>query len=146
MTPQAREAILAADRVVGYLTYLDLIKDLIEGKETVGTAMMQEVDRCQQPVDLAVEGHQVVVVSSGDSGVYGMAGLVLELANKVTAEKRPSVDIVPGLSAVNVAASVLGAPLMHDFAVISLSDLMTPWDLIKKRADLCAQGDMVISL
>ena len=71
MTPQAREAILAADRVVGYLTYLDLIKDLIEGKETVGTAMMQEVDRCQQAVDLAVEGHQVVVVSSGDSGVYG---------------------------------------------------------------------------
>ncbi|MBS5148907.1 MAG: precorrin-3B C(17)-methyltransferase [Veillonella sp.] len=123
MTPQAREAILAADRVVGYLTYLDLIKDLIEGKETVGTAMMQEVDRCQQAVDLAVEGHQVVVVSSGDSGVYGMAGLVLELANKVPAEKRPSVDIVPGLSAVNVAASVLG-----------------------KRADLCAQGDMVISL
>ena len=146
MTPQAREAILAADRVVGYLTYLDLIKDLIEGKETVGTAMMQEVDRCQQAVDLAVEGHQVVVVSSGDSGVYGMAGLVLELANKIPAEKRPSVDIVPGLSAVNVAASVLGAPLMHDFAVISLSDLMTPWDLIKKRADLCAQGDMVISL
>ena len=77
MTPQAREAILAADRVVGYLTYLDLIKDLIEGKETVGTAMMQEVDRCQQAVDLAVEGHQVVVVSSGDSGVYGTAWQVL---------------------------------------------------------------------
>lgn len=132
MTPQAREAILAADRVVGYLTYLDLIEELIKGKETVGTAMMQEVDRCQQAVDLAVEGHQVVVVSSGDSGVYGMAGLVLELANKVPADRRPSVDIVPGLSAVNVAASVLGAPLMHDFAVISLSDLMTPWDLIKK--------------
>lgn len=120
MTPQAREAILGADRVVGYLTYLDLIKDLIEGKETVGTAMMQEVDRCQQAVDLAVEGHKVVVVSSGDSGVYGMAGLVLELANKVPAEQRPQVDIIPGLSAVNVAASVLGAPLMHDFAVISL--------------------------
>lgn len=146
MTPQAREAILAADRVVGYLTYLDLIADLIEGKETVGTAMMQEVDRCQQAVDLAVAGHRVVVVSSGDSGIYGMAGLVLELANKVDAAKRPSVEIIPGLSAVNVAASVLGAPLMHDFAVISLSDLMTPWDLIKKRASLCAEGDMVIAL
>lgn len=146
MTPQAREAILDADRVVGYLTYLDLIKDLIEGKETVGTAMMQEVERCQKAVDLAVEGHKVVVVSSGDSGIYGMAGLVLELANKVPAEQRPQVDIIPGLSAVNVAAAVLGAPLMHDFAVISLSDLMTPWDLIKKRADFCAQGDMVISL
>lgn len=146
MTPQAREAILVADRVVGYLTYLDLIADLIEGKETVGTAMMQEVDRCQQAVDLAVAGHRVVVVSSGDSGIYGMAGLVLELANKVDAAKRPSVEIIPGLSAVNVAASVLGAPLMHDFAVISLSDLMTPWDLIKKRASLCAEGDMVIAL
>lgn len=146
MTPQAREAILAADRVVGYLTYLDLIKDLIKDKETVGTAMMQEVDRCQQAVDLAKAGHQVVVVSSGDSGIYGMAGLVMELANKVAAEERPSVDIIPGLSAVNVAAAVLGAPLMHDFAVISLSDLMTPWDLIKKRAALSAEGDMVIAL
>lgn len=146
MTPQAREAILSADRVVGYNTYLELIKDLIVGKETVGTAMMQEVDRCQQAVDLAVEGHQVVVVSSGDSGIYGMAGLVLELANKVEASKRPEVTIVPGLSAVNVSAAILGAPLMHDFAVISLSDLMTPWELIKKRAKLCAEGDMVISL
>lgn len=146
MTPQAREAILAADRVVGYLTYLDLIADLIADKEKVGTAMMQEVDRCQQAVDLAIEGHEVVVISSGDSGIYGMAGLVMELANKVPAENRPQVDIVPGLSAVNVAAAVLGAPLMHDFAVISLSDLMTPWDLIKKRADLSAEGDMVIAL
>ena len=86
MTPQAREAILAADRVVGYLTYLDLIADLIADKEKVGTAMMQEVDRCQQAVDLAIEGHEVVVISSGDSGIYGMAGLVMELANKVPAE------------------------------------------------------------
>lgn len=146
MTPQAREAILEADRVVGYLTYLDLIKDLIADKETVGTAMMQEVDRCQQAIDLALEGYKVVVVSSGDPGIYGMAGLVMELANKVDAGRRPEVEIIPGLSAVNVAASVLGAPLMHDFAVISLSDLMTPWELIKKRADLCAEGDMVIAL
>ena len=97
-------------------------------------------------MDLAVEGHKVVVVSSGDPGVYGMAGLAIELANKVAEEKRPPVHIVPGLSAVNMAAAVLGAPLMHDFAVISLSDLMTPWDLIKKRAALCAEGDMVIAL
>lgn len=146
MTPEAREAILQADRVVGYITYLDLIKDLVADKVTVGTGMMQEVDRCQQAVDLAVEGYKVVVVSSGDPGVYGMAGLVIELANKVAEEKRPPVHIVPGLSAVNMAAAVLGAPLMHDFAVISLSDLMTPWDLIKKRAALCAEGDMVIAL
>ncbi|KAF1683462.1 precorrin-3B C(17)-methyltransferase [Veillonella sp. R32] len=146
MTPQAKEAILEADRVVGYLTYLDLIADLIKDKEKVGTAMMQEVDRCQQAVDLAIDGHKVVVISSGDSGIYGMAGLVMELANKVPVDQRPQVDIIPGLSAVNVAAAVLGAPLMHDFAVISLSDLMTPWDLIKKRADLSAEGDMVIAL
>lgn len=146
MTPQAKEAILEADRVVGYTTYLQLIEDLITDKVTVGTGMMQEVDRCQQAVDLAVEGYKVVVVSSGDPGVYGMAGLVLELANKVPKESRPNVEIVPGLSAVNMAAAVLGAPLMHDFAIISLSDLMTPWDLIKKRADLCAEGDMVIAL
>lgn len=146
MTPHAKQAILNADRIVGYFTYLQLIKELIADKEQVGTGMMQEVDRCQQAVDLAVEGYNVAVVSSGDPGVYGMAGLVLELANKVAAEERPTVEIVPGLSAVNAAASVLGAPLMHDFAVISLSDLMTPWDLIKKRASLAAEGDMVISL
>ena len=90
MTPEAREAILQADRVVGYITYLDLIKDLVADKVTVGTGMMQEVDRCQQAVDLAVEGYKVVVVSSGDPGVYGMAGLVIELANKVAEEKTSS--------------------------------------------------------
>lgn len=146
MTPRAHDEIVGADVVVGYTTYLKLIEDLIVDKPKVGTGMMQEVDRCQAAVDLAVEGKNVAVVSSGDSGVYGMAGLVLELANKVEKEHRPEVVIVPGLSAVNVAASVLGAPLMHDFAVISLSDLMTPWELIKKRAKLCAEGDMVISL
>lgn len=146
MTPQARNMILAADRVVGYLTYLDLITELVEGKVTVGTGMMQEIDRCQQAVDLAAEGYNVVVVSSGDPGVYGMAGLVIELANKVSEDKRPQVQIVPGISAVNAAASVLGAPLMHDFAVISLSDLLTPWGLIKKRVSLSAEGDMVIAL
>ena len=93
MTPEAREAILQADRVVGYITYLDLIKDLVADKVTVGTGMMQEVDRCQQAVDLAVEGYKVVVVSSGDPGVYGMAGLVIELANKVAEEKRPPVHM-----------------------------------------------------
>ncbi len=146
ITPRAKEAIVKADRIVGYHLYLTLIEDLIVGKETVGTGMMQEVDRCQQAVDLATEGHTVVVVSSGDSGVYGMAGLVIELANKVAEDIRPEVEIIPGLSAVNVAAAVLGAPLMHDFAIISLSDLMTPWELIKKRAKLCAEGDMVIAL
>ena len=86
------------------------------------------------------------MVSSGDSGVYGMAGLVLEIVLQYDEAKRPEVDIVAGLSAVNAAAAVLGAPLMHDFAVISLSDRLTPWELIKKRASLAAQGDFVIAL
>lgn len=145
ITPRAKNAIVDADYVVGYHTYLDLIPQLLAGKKTVGTGMMQ-IDRCQQAVDLAVEGYAVAVVSSGDAGVYGMAGLVIELANKVPLSTRPQVDIVPGISAANVAAAVLGAPLMHDYAIISLSDLMTPWSLIKKRAALCAEGDMVIAL
>ena len=146
MTPEAKQAIADAERVVGYTTYLKLIEQLITDKVTVGTGMMQEVDRCQQAVDLAAEGYDTVVVSSGDPGIYGMAGLVIELADKLDADKRPQVEIVPGISAVNMSAAILGAPLMHDFAVISLSDLMTPWDLIKKRAELSAEGDMVIAL
>ena len=108
--------------------------------------MRQEVDRCQKAVDLAVEGNKVAVVSSGDPGVYGMAGLVLELIQKVDAQKRPECIVIPGLTAANTSAAALGAPLMHDYAVISLSDLMTPWNQIKKRADFAAQGDFVIAI
>lgn len=146
MTPRAHDAIREADIIVGYTTYIKLIEALIADKQIVGTAMMQEVKRCQIAVDHAVAGKNVTVVSSGDSGVYGMAGLVLELLMKVEEGKRPQIKIVPGISAVSAAAAILGAPLMHDFAVISLSDLMTPWELIKKRADLAAQGDYVIAL
>ncbi len=146
MTPRALKAIQAADTIAGYNTYIKLIKNLLDGKNVIGTGMMQEIDRCKMALDEALKGHSVAVVSSGDSGVYGMAGLVLELLLKLPKEERPQVQIVAGLSAVNAAASVLGAPLMHDFAVISLSDLLTPWDLIKKRAELAAQGDFVIAL
>lgn len=146
MTPRALKAIQQADTIAGYNTYIKLVKDLLDGKNVIGTAMMQEVDRCKMALDETLKGHDVAVISSGDSGVYGMAGLVLELALKLPKEQRPKVEIVAGLSAVNAAASVLGAPLMHDFAVISLSDLLTPWDLIKKRAELAAQGDFVVAL
>lgn len=146
MTPRALKAIQEADTIAGYTTYIKLVKHLLEGKNVIGTGMMQEIDRCKMAVEEAVQGHNVAVISSGDSGVYGMAGLVLEILLKMPRENRPQVQIVAGLSAVNAAASVLGAPLMHDFAVISLSDLLTPWDLIKKRADLAAQGDFVIAL
>lgn len=146
MTPRALKAIEKADTVAGYNTYIKLVKHLLDGKNIIGTGMMQEIDRCQMALDESVKGHDVAVISSGDSGVYGMAGLVLELALKLPKDKRPKVEIVAGLSAVNAAASVLGAPLMHDFAVISLSDLLTPWELIKQRAELAAKGDFVIAL
>lgn len=146
MTPKAVKALEDSDIIVGYNTYIALVRDLIGDKEVVGNGMRQEVDRCQKAVDLAVEGHKVAVISSGDPGVYGMAGLVLELVEKVDGDKRPSCEIIPGLTAANTAAAALGAPLMHDYAVISLSDLMTPWDLIKKRARLAAEGDFVIAI
>jgi precorrin-3B C17-methyltransferase len=146
LTPRANNAIREADAVVGYDTYLALIAELIGDKAVVGTGMMQEIDRCQAAVDLAVPGKTVAVVSSGDPGIYGMAGLVLELAMKLAADSRPEVEVIPGISAVGAAAAVLGAPLMHDFAVISLSDLLTPWVLIQKRAEMAAIGDFVIAL
>ena len=132
MTEKAINAIQESDIIVGYNTYIALIKDRIADKEIVGNGMRQEVDRCQKAVDLAVEGHKVAVISSGDPGVYGMAGLVLELIQKIPEEKRPKCEIIPGLTAANTAAAALGAPLMHDYAVISLSDLMTPWEQIQK--------------
>lgn len=146
MTPRAKAWIESADCIVGYHTYLKLIPQLIEGKDQVGTGMMQEVDRCKKAVELASEGRRVAVVSSGDPGVYGMAGLVLEIIEKLPQEKKPEAEIIAGLSAVNAAAAILGAPLMHDFAVISLSDLLTPWELIKKRLACAADGDFVIAL
>lgn len=146
MTEKAVRAIEACDIIVGYNTYISIIKDMIQGKEIVGNGMRQEVDRCQKAVELAVNGHQVAVISSGDPGVYGMAGLVLELMQKVADENRPRIEIIPGLTAANTAAAALGAPLMHDYAVISLSDLMTPWEQIQKRARLAAEGDFVIAI
>lgn len=146
MTPRARKAIEDAQVVAGYNTYIKLIESILEGKEVIGTGMMQEIDRCRMAVETAVGGRDTVVVSSGDSGIYGMAGLVLELVLQYPAEKRPEFDVIAGVSAVNAAAAVLGAPLMHDFAVISLSDLLTPWETIRKRVQMAAEGDFVLAL
>ncbi len=146
MTPRARKAIEEAQVVAGYTTYIKLIEPLLKDKEVIGTGMMQEVDRCKLAVKTAAEGKDTVMVSSGDSGVYGMAGLILEIVETYPEDTRPQVEIIAGLSAVNAAASVLGAPLMHDFAVISLSDRLTKWDLICKRLDCAAQADFVIAL
>ena len=151
MTLRAREAIEAADVVVGYHTYVRLIESLLqeEGneKKVIGTGMMQEIERCRMAVEEAAAGLDTVVVSSGDAGIYGMAGLVLELVLQREKENRPMFGgVVTGVSAVSAAASVLGAPLMHDFAVISLSDLLTPWELIRKRVEMAAEGDFVVAL
>lgn len=142
MTGEAQEAVSSADAVVGYATYLKLIEPLLEGKEVVSSGMTREVERCRQAISLAGEGKTVALVSSGDAGVYGMAGLVLELEPPDDLE----IGIVPGVSAVQAAAAVLGAPLMHDFAVISLSDLLTPWEVIEKRLAAAAAADFVIAL
>ena len=145
ITERAKIAINDADVVVGYHTYIELIKPLIANKEVISTGMRQEIDRCRMAVETAITKN-VVVISSGDAGVYGMAGLVLEMLLNLPKDQRPKFEVVAGVSAVNAAASVLGAPLMHDFAVISLSDLLTPWDLITKRVECAAQADFVIAI
>ncbi|HEY6838792.1 MAG TPA: cobyric acid synthase [Geobacteraceae bacterium] len=144
MTPAAQDAIEESAVVVGYKTYLDLITPLLVGKEVVSSGMMKEVERCREALFHAAAGKTVALVSSGDAGIYGMAGLVLELADGDDAQ--PEIVIVPGVSAVQAAAAALGAPLMHDFAVISLSDLLTPWDLIERRLVAAATADFVVAL
>lgn len=146
LTPAARLAIEQAETVVGYHAYLELVSGLIAGKQIVGSGMMQEIDRCAAAIKLAADGGSVAVVSSGDPGIYGMAGLVLELALKLPEENRPELRVIPGVSAVSAAAAALGAPLMHDFAVISLSDLMTPWEVIEKRVRAAAEADFVLAI
>ena len=144
LTPAARDAILAASVVVGYKTYLDLIPELLAGKEVVSSGMMKEVERCREALRLAADGQVVALVSSGDAGIYGMAGLVLELQPQQAPDV--AVTVVPGVSAVQAAAARLGAPLMHDFAVVSLSDLLTPWSLIRRRLEAVAAADFVVAL
>ncbi|WP_216829513.1 precorrin-3B C(17)-methyltransferase [Alkalihalobacterium elongatum] len=148
MTFRAKEAILEADSIIGYSTYVDLIRPLITTQEIVRTGMTEEVSRAQEAVRQAETGKKVAVISSGDSGVYGMAGLVYEvLIEKGWQEKAGvEVEIIPGISAINSCGSLLGAPIMHDACTISLSDHLTPWELIKKRVDAAAQADFAIAL
>ena len=145
MTPKARSEIESADVVVGYGTYVKLIQSIIKpDAEVVSGTMGREVERAKIAVSKAIEGHRVVMVSSGDPGVYGMAGIVLE----VTAMEKADVpvEIVPGVTAATAAASKLGAPLVGDFAVISLSDLLTPWEKIERRLEAAASADFAIVL
>lgn len=139
MTMKARDTILNCDIVVGYTKYIEMVRDLIGDKEIYQTGMRGEVERCKRALELSKE-KDVCLISTGDAGIYGMAGLILELKND------EEVVIVPGLTASSAAGSVVGAPLMHDNCNISLSDLMTPYEAIKKRVKLAAEGDFIISL
>ena len=143
MTIRADNALKSADTIIGYHVYVDLVRERYPGREFITTPMTKDTERCRIALDEASKGKNVVLICSGDSGIYGMAGLVLELrgANSV-----PEVEVIPGLTAAASGAALLGAPLTHDFAVISLSDRLTAWELIEKRLRKAAEADMSIVL
>ena len=144
MTLKAVDVIENADIVTGYTTYIDILKEYFPNKNYIATPMMREVERCKIAVEEAMKNKTVAMVSSGDSGIYGMAGIIYQVAEELNAEIE--IETVPGVTAASSAASVLGAPLMHDLSIISLSDLMTPLDLIMKRVDCAGIGDMIVCL
>lgn len=143
LTGEAASVLSSCDMIFGYSAYIQLIESHFPEKELCSTPMMQEVERCKMALERSAEGRRVAIVCSGDAGVYGMAGPVLELAPQY-----PDVDVivVPGVTAAQSGGAVLGAPLGHDFAIISLSDLLTPWPLIEKRLQLVSEADFCICL
>jgi precorrin-3B C17-methyltransferase len=146
MTFRAKQVIEESNTIVGYDTYVGLVEDLIQGKEIHRYAMTQEVERAKQCIELAQSGKIVSLVSSGDPGIYGMAGLIYETLAEAGWDPKTGleVEVVPGVSALNSCASLIGSPLMTDFAVVSMSDLLVPWEIITKRVEAAAQGDYVI--
>ena len=143
MTGEALEALRTSDTIIGYPVYLKLVEELTEGKELISTPMKQEVERCRIAYEEAQRGKKVAVVSSGDAGIYGMASLMYELLPEYPGI---GLSVVAGITAANSGAAVLGAPLSGDFAVISMSDLLTPFELIERRLRAAAGADMVIVL
>ena len=143
-TRRAEEAIAKSAVVAGYTRYLELIRDLTAGKELIATGMTREVERCRMALERAEAGQTVALVSSGDPGVYGMAGLVLELA--ASEGIAVPIEIVPGVSAANSLAARLGAPLMCDFTTLSLSDLLVSWETIRGRLEAVATADLVAAI
>ncbi|WP_320041808.1 precorrin-3B C(17)-methyltransferase [uncultured Desulfobacter sp.] len=152
MSGRARQVLAACDIVVGYNTYLELIEDVIRDKKRLTTGMTKEMDRVQAAIDAALGGQVCALVSGGDAGIYAMAGLVLEMlavkkiACNTGAKDSLAVEVVPGIPALAAGAALLGAPLTHDFATVSLSDLLTPWEMIEKRLDAAASADFVINI
>ena len=148
LTARARAAIAEADTVIGYVTYIRLVAELLEGKEVIKKSMTEELDRAIEAFDRARQGRKVALISSGDAGVYGMAGPTFEVLFQAgwTPESGIEVEIIPGASALNTCAALVGAPLTHDFCAISLSDLLTPWPTIARRLDAVAAADFVVAL
>jgi len=143
MTFKAYKTMKNSDIIVGYKTYTDLVKEYFPNIEIKSSSMMKEVDRCIEVLKLAKDGKNVALISSGDAGVYGMAGIMYEVINE---NDDIEVEIIAGVTATNAAAAIVGAPIMHDYVTISLSNLLTDWKLIKKRLELAAQGDFIVSL
>lgn len=139
---RAYKTLKNVDVIAGYTTYIDLVKDEFKEKEFYVSGMKKEIDRCEKVLELAKEGKIVALISSGDAGIYGMAGIMIEVAlgNGI------DVEVIPGITSSIAGASLVGAPLMHDQAIISLSDLLTDWEVITKRIDRASEGDFVISL
>ena len=140
MTFQAVETIQHCSVVVGYTFYIELIKEFIQGKEIIKTGMKGEIERCKMAIEKVKQGKDTCIISTGDAGLYGMAGPIFEMADDI------EVEVIPGVTAAFCAASEVGAPIMHDFCTISLSDLLTPWEVIEKRLENAGHGDFVISL
>ena len=140
LTFNAANVIKKCEVVVGYKFYIELVKEIIVGKKIISTGMKGEIERCKLALLEVENGHDTCIISTGDPGLYGMAGLILELAGDI------EVEVIPGVSAAFCAAAELGAPIMHDFCAISPSDLLTPWALIEKRLHAAASADFVIAL
>ena len=147
-TPAALKAIAESQLIVGYTTYIKLVRHLLEGKEIVKTGMTEEIGRARAAIERARDGATVSLISSGDAGVYGMAGLVFQVLQEMGWKRgdSPELRLIPGVTALNSCASLVGAPLVHDFCSISLSDLLTPWSVIERRIEAAAGADFVIGL
>lgn len=140
MTYKAVEVIKSCDSIVGYTPYIEYLGDLVENKELFSTGMKGEIERCKKAIEMVKEGKDTAIISTGDSGLYGMAGPILELADDI------DVEIIPGVTSAFSAAAELGSPIMHDYASISLSDLLTPWEVIENRLEKSAEADFVIAI
>ena len=158
MSRRAHEVLSSVETVAGYNTYIDLIRPLISGKRVIRTAMTQEVDRVAAAIETVLQGRSCALISSGDPGIYAMAGLALEMCRERRIAVIPAasagdhrseipglmVEVVPGIPALSAGAALLGAPLTHDFATVSLSDLLTPWETIARRIEAAAAADFVV--